>query len=750
MAIGDEIPAGTCTNTAAAIIDHHHPLFLQPSDTPGSSLISIQLTGSENYAICSRFMKIGLTGKSKLGFVDGRCTKDKFDRSLHELWEKCNAIVLSWIMNAVSKELLSGIVYKSSAHKVWTDLKDKYDKVDGSRIFFLHKEIATLSQGISSVSTYFSRLTDLWEEYDALMPCPGCDCPESKSYSEHFEYQKLLQFLMGLNETYAQARSQILMMSPIPSVNKAYFMAVSEESQRKMGKPTQTLDMGDSTALFTNKGGMITGNAYKPRRSNLFCDYCNYKGHTRETCYKIHGYPSDFKMRRKANNFPQRPMVNNTIREGQQPQHMGKAIANAVSQEGQQMQNSPVGLTTPTLPQPVMFTQEQYDQILKLLNKDTSDNSQHFAGTTKATTLADKTKDENWIVDSGATNHMVHTKKLLDKINTKSLKSQSKVHLPDGTSLDVVCTGESRIGECGVIRNDLHNGKVKLIGKELEGLYNLQHKQDKAAAAAVRSHGHFRVEEDLGIWHGRLGHVPDKFGATMKILRSDNGTEFFNSECSNLFQSYGMIYLSSCVHTPQQNGVVERKHRHILEVARAIRLQGHLPLKFWGECIHATVYIINRIPLSVLSGKSSFQLMYGRAPSLQHLRVIGRLCFAKVLVGGDKLGARAIGAVHMGYSSSQKGYKLYNLLTNSFFVSRDVKFMENIFPFQLLKEGKLQVFPNGVITPVPSNDTTLPSTVADPPHAATTPSSTDEVPHEPVPHDPVHDADSPSPGFEAP
>ncbi|XP_075087531.1 uncharacterized protein LOC142169556 [Nicotiana tabacum] len=153
MAI-DEKTSGSSTGIT---IDHHHPVFLQPCDTPGSSLISIQLKGTENYALWSRSMKIGL-------------------------------IVLSWIMNAVSSELFSGIVYKSSAHKVWTDLKDKYDKVDGSRIFYLHKEIATLSQGISSVSAHFAKLTDLWEEYDALTPYPGCDCPESKSYAEHFEY----------------------------------------------------------------------------------------------------------------------------------------------------------------------------------------------------------------------------------------------------------------------------------------------------------------------------------------------------------------------------------------------------------------------------------------------------------------------------------------------------------------------------------------------------------------------------------
>lgn len=68
---------------------------------------------------------------------------------------------------------------------------------------------------------------------------------------------------------------------------------------------------------------------------------------------------------------------------------------------------------------------------------------------------------------------------------------------------------------------------------------------------------------------------------------------------------------------------------------------------------------------------------------------IGCLCFAKIVREGDKFAAASVGAVLMGYSSSQKGYKLYNILTNSFFVIMDIKFMEHIFPFMLLKDGKL-------------------------------------------------------------
>ena len=81
-----------------------------------------------------------------------------------------------------------------------------------------------------SVSSYFSRLKELWMEYDSLMPCPGCACESSKTYVEHFEYQRQMKFLLGLNESYNQSRSQIMMLDPAPGVNKAYSLIMSEKS----------------------------------------------------------------------------------------------------------------------------------------------------------------------------------------------------------------------------------------------------------------------------------------------------------------------------------------------------------------------------------------------------------------------------------------------------------------------------------------------------------------------------------------
>ncbi|XP_075112177.1 uncharacterized protein LOC142182119 [Nicotiana tabacum] len=190
MAIeSEEIDTSAATDGGGPIlIDQHHPLFLQPCDTPGSSLISVKLTGPENYTMWSSTMRVSLLGKSKLGFVDSKYPKEKFDITLHELWGKCNAIVLSWIMNSVRAELFSGMVYASSAHKMWMDLKERFDKINGSHVLYLHKHIATLTPVISSMSTYFSKLKQHWAEFDALMPCPGCGCEESKKYVEHFQY----------------------------------------------------------------------------------------------------------------------------------------------------------------------------------------------------------------------------------------------------------------------------------------------------------------------------------------------------------------------------------------------------------------------------------------------------------------------------------------------------------------------------------------------------------------------------------
>ncbi|KAL4346996.1 hypothetical protein GQ457_17G018750 [Hibiscus cannabinus] len=188
-------------------------------------------------------------------------------------------------------------------------------------------------------------------------------------------------------------------------------------------------------------------------------------------------------------------------------------------------------------------------------------------------------------------------------------------------------------------------------------------------------------------------YVHTQYSAIVKTVRSDNGTEFFNSACSDFFKSHGIVHQSSCVSTPQQNGVAERKHRHLLEIARALRFNSHVPVKFWGECVTTACYIINRLPSSVLNWKSPFEVFHNKPPNLSHMKVFGCLCYATQVHNLDKFSPRAIPSVFMGYSSTKKGYVLFNIADKKFFVSRDVIFHETVFPFTFPLNSSSVFFP---------------------------------------------------------
>ncbi|GJT07784.1 cysteine-rich receptor-like protein kinase 8 [Tanacetum coccineum] len=176
--------------------------------------------------------------------------------------------------------------------------------------------------------------------------------------------------------------------------------------------------------------------------------------------------------------------------------------------------------------------------------------------------------------------------------------------------------------------------------------------------------------------------VDDCSRETSKIVRSDNDLEFVKGRCGPYLEIQGIVHQTSCVDRPQQNGRAERKHRHILDTARALTFHSKLPLKFWGDCITTTTYLINRIPSSVIGNKTPYEILIGKNPNYDNLRVFGCL----VVVSNpsrtaDKFDLKGVPCVFLGYPANHKGYKFYNLTTHTIFVSRDTVFNETVFPY---------------------------------------------------------------------
>jgi hypothetical protein len=119
--------------------------------------------------------------------------------------------------------------------------------------------------------------------------------------------------------------------------------------------------------------------------------------------------------------------------------------------------------------------------------------------------------------------------------------------------------------------------------------------------------------------------VENQFSTKIKIFQSDGGGEFIGKNLQTHFTKCGIHHQFSCPYTPSQNGRAERKHRHLTETGLIMMFHSAVPLHFWVEAFNTAVFTINRLPTLVLSGKSPFEILYGKSPLYTTFRIFGCL-----------------------------------------------------------------------------------------------------------------------------
>lgn len=223
------------TKGGNAASDTGSALYLHPSDSPGMMLVPVHFAGTGYRSWKSQVMQ-ALSVKNKLGFIDGSCGQPDANSPLFRQWKMCNDMVTSWILNSMTKEISDSVESVGDSAELWKVLENRYDQINGAKIYQIQKEINNLTQGNLDITVYFARMNELWEELSSLNLRSRCNCTcicgGKDSMHQAEQDRRLIQFLMGLNEEYSVVRGNILAMNPLPSVAQAFSLLTKEDEQK--------------------------------------------------------------------------------------------------------------------------------------------------------------------------------------------------------------------------------------------------------------------------------------------------------------------------------------------------------------------------------------------------------------------------------------------------------------------------------------------------------------------------------------
>jgi transposase InsO family protein len=183
-----------------------------------------------------------------------------------------------------------------------------------------------------------------------------------------------------------------------------------------------------------------------------------------------------------------------------------------------------------------------------------------------------------------------------------------------------------------------------------------------------------QIQETL---KGFLRQAQNEFRLRIKKIRSDNETEFKNSHIEGFLEEEGIKHEFSSPYTPQQNGVVERKNRTLLDMARTMLYEYKTSDRFWVETINTACYSINRLYLHRILEKTSYEFLTGKKPNVSYFIVFGSKCFILVKRGRkSKFAPKAVEGFSLGYDSNTRAYRVFNKSTRLVEVSCDIVFDE--------------------------------------------------------------------------
>ncbi|RVW96884.1 Retrovirus-related Pol polyprotein from transposon RE2 [Vitis vinifera] len=482
----------------------------------------------------------------------------------HVQWRKIDAQLCSVLWQSVDPRILLHLQAYKTCFKFWTQAKGLYTN-DIQRLYKVASAIVHLSQQDLDLSTYIGQIASLKEQFLTVMPLT----PDVGAQQTQLDKFFMVLTLIGLRPDLEPIRDQILGSSSVPSLDDVFARLPRLLS-------TQTLpsdSASDSSVLVsqtTSRGGR---SGTRGRGQRPHCTYCNKLGHTRDRCYQLHGRPPRTAHMAQSSDSPlPQPPSSSASQTSQASIASVAQLAN-----GSQTVAKGIGLALPLPSLPltsVLYTPECPFNLISI-SKITRTLNCSITFSDKFVTLQDRSTGKT--IGIGR-------------------ESQGLYHLTSDSSPAVCISTDAPL----LIHNRLGHPSLSKFQKMVPRFSTLSSLPCESCQLGKHTRVSFpkrlnnRAKSPFELVHTDVWgpcRTASTLGFQYFVTFID---DYSRSQFTSFMSHHGILHQSSCAHTPQQNGVAERKNRHLVETARTLLLHSHVPFRFWGDAVLTACYLINR------------------------------------------------------------------------------------------------------------------------------------------------------------
>ncbi|PKU60934.1 Retrovirus-related Pol polyprotein from transposon TNT 1-94 [Dendrobium catenatum] len=638
------------------------------------------------------------------------------------------------ICSTISAPVLPYIMHLETSAEIWQALQTRFQSSSRSKVIQLKNELHNLSMNTLSMQAYLAEIKKLVDNIASA---------GAKMDTEDI----ILHIMNGLPASYQSFKTYIRTMQNPLTLDALYALLISEEIHVQADSQRLAIPQDTQTALYSNRGRGRRGRGRpsqpnqpvqtKSAKSSLVCQICTKRGHTADVCWHRHdanyvtprttpdtshallatsdSSSTDWYLDSGASSHMTNRLDNLTqssIYNGNDQVTVGDGRSVPIAHSGTGLLPTPdrkLRLSNLLHIPSISYNLLSISNLVKenQISITFDPNGYVFKDLQTQTTLF-RGPCRNGLYPLSSSS-VPHQHKALSTIPQRVINWHFRLGHPHSKTMQAISTNNPQlhiphfVSNCSWCKSCKSHKMsfVKSIHRSTQPLALLH--SDVWGPSPVSSHQGLRyyliivddyshytwifpclLKSDVSqLFMNFILFIENQMDSRIKVIRTDGGKEYVNNIFSKFLQSKGIQHQTSCPYTPEQNGVAERKHRHVVETARTLLHTASMPLSYWPEAINTAVYIINRLPSPTTNNIPPLKLMFNITPEYSHLRTFGCECFPLLPPHTrTKLHPNSVSCIFIGYSDTQKGYRCLNKNTNRIYTSRHVQFSEDSFPFK--------------------------------------------------------------------